>query len=143
MLEFCATFQSKRNLQPALKKLSFQQKLSSYKCQVLRSMALLIVSSTDINFLITSTNLQNLWMCIIYVYSARSILIGNIYIYFSFAGETYISSSTRIVLFIVLTVVSAIGMLTMIAFRPVTERRSADFRCLIGSSCIKNSFLSK
>lgn len=48
-----------------------------------------------------------------------SLLFGNLIVYFLFADETYITSDSRTVLFIILTAACVIGVLLMIFFRQI------------------------
>ena len=52
-----------------------------------------------------------------------SLLFGNLVVYFLFADQTYITAETRTLLFIILTAVTATGVLLMLFFcqRPTTE----------------------
>merc|ERR1719245_1229287 len=47
-----------------------------------------------------------------------SLLVGNIFIYFTFNGEKYIEDHTRTVVFSCLTAVSVLGTITLFGIRP-------------------------
>merc|ERR1712227_92769 len=50
-----------------------------------------------------------------------SLLIGNIFIYFTFNGEKYIEDHTRTIVFAALTAVSVLGTITLFGIRPLPQ----------------------